>query len=238
MRYLVSLMLVVMMAALIVAGEKSSLLKSGKTAPPPVVNERGEEVIPTTAATVANTSLIAVKKPEPRKFQLHDHVTILVREESTSKTTADASNDKAVKLAADLKEWLKFHQEGTTTRIVADEGIAAINPKVDVSASRTMDNEGEANTKDSFLTRITAEIIDVKPNGNLVVEAMTHVEHNDEKITLTLTGTISPEKVSATNTVESSSVARLTVTKKTTGVVRDGQKRGWLVRLMDAISPF
>ena len=237
MRYLLSLILVVMVAVPAAAGEKSSLFKTGKTAPAPVVNERGEEVQTTEANTVANTSLIAVKKAEPRKFKVHDIITVVVREESTSKTTADASQDKSVKLSADLKEWIKFHQNGTM-RIIPDAGIAANNPKIDVSAGRNVENEGEANTKDSFLTKIAATVIDVKPNGNLVIEAMSHVEHNEENITLTLTGTVSPTSVTSDNTVASSNVAHLTVTKKTEGVVRDGQKRGWLLKLLDMVSPF
>jgi flagellar L-ring protein precursor FlgH len=225
-------------AAVAWGGEKSSLLKSGKTTPPPVVNEKGEEIYATAQPTVATVSIIAVEKPKPRDFQLHDVITIIVREESSSKSEADASTEKDFKVSADLKEWIKLHDKGTTLRIVPDEGIAALNPKVDVSMKRSYEGEGDASTKDSFLTKIAAEVIDIKPNGNLVLEAKRYIQSNDEKITMTLTGTVSPKDVGVTNTVNSSSVTNLSVVKKTEGIARSGQKRGWLVRLLDLINPF
>lgn len=237
MRTVTVMLLILAVAGGALAGPKSSLLKSGRTVPAPVVNEKGEEIQMTTEATIRNTSLIAVEKPKPKTFNLHDHITIVVREESTTKSEADGSNDKEFKVGADLKEWLKFYHDGTL-RIMPDEGIAATNPKVDVSMNREYSGEGEAATKDSFLTKITAEVIDIKPNGNLVLEAKRQVEHNDEKILLALTGTVAPANVSATNTVDSASVANLTVSKHTEGIARDGQKRGWLVRILEAINPF
>lgn len=237
MRNTLAIGVLVAMATAVWAGGGSSLLKSGRTAPPPLVNEQGEEIIASGEATIANTSLIAVRKPEPRKFALHDIVTIIVREESTSKSEADASAKKEFKLGADLKEWMKFHENGTL-RIMPDEGIAATNPKIDVSMDREYSGEGDAERKDSFLTKIAAEVIDVKPNGNLVLEAKRYIESDDEKITMALTGMVQPEDISVTNTVNSTNVANLTVSKQTQGIARDGQKRGWLIRLLEAVNPF
>jgi len=237
MRRVLGVVVLVAVWALPAAGQSSSLLKSGKTAPPPVVNAQGEEIVTSEEATVANTSLVAVRKPPPRKFAVHDIVTIVVREESTSKSEADGSAEKSFELSADLKEWLKFHDDGTL-RIIPDEGIAALNPKIDVSMDRNYEGEGEATTKDSFLTKIAAEVIDVKPNGNLTLEAKRSIVHNDERITMTLTGMVRPADVAVDNTVTSSCVANLAVAKQTQGIARDGQKRGWLVRLLEAINPF
>jgi len=230
-------LLVALAATGAVAGEKSSLLKSGKTVPPPLVNAKGEEVRGSAVPAVATTSLIAVEEPEARTFDIHDIITIIVREESSSKSETDASSEKKFTMNADLKEWLKFHDNGTL-RIMPDEGIAATNPKIDVTLGRKYEGEGDASTKDSFLTKIAAEVIDVKPNGNLVLEARRHIEHNDEKISMTLTGVVRPGDVSVTNTVNSTSVANLAVSKQTQGIARDGQKRGWLIRLLEAVNPF
>ena len=219
------------------AGDGSSLLKLGKTAPAPLVNEKGEEVPNPAAAsppTVATTSPIAVEKPKVRKFAVHDIVTVIVREESSSKAQATAKTEKSLEANADLKEWLKFHNG----RIIPDTGIAELNPKVDVSMDRAYEGKGNTERKDSFLTKIAAAVIDVKPNGNIVVEAKRFVKNDDEEITLTLTGTIRPQDVAIDNTVNSTSVADLVVSKSTKGIARDGQKRGWLARLLDLINPF
>ncbi len=101
-----------------------------------------------------------------------------------------------------------------------------------------MSCEGDVERKDSFLTKIAATIVDVKPNGNLVLEAKRYIQTDEEKISMTLTGTVRPADVAVDNSVSSSNVADLAVTKTTKGIARDGQKRGWLVRLFQAISPF
>jgi len=78
----------------------------------------------------------------------------------------------------------------------------------------------------------------VKPNGTLVIEARRFIQMDDEKITMTLTGMVRPDDISIINTVNSTSVADLVVTKKTEGVARNAAKQGWLIRLVQAINPF
>lgn len=218
--------------AAIARGE--SLFREGRTAPEPVVNERGEEIIVSSAATVRTVSLISVEEPQPRKFQIHDLVTVIVREESSSKSENESELSKSAALNASLKEWILFKQK----RLVPDEGIAANNPSIDVSGEAEIEGSGEVTRKDSFIARISAEIIDVKPNGVLVIEARNYVQMDQEKITMTLTGMIRPADVKADNTVNSSNIANLAVTKETEGIARDGARHGWLVRVLRAISPF
>lgn len=229
-----------LLALLVVAGPLgagSSLLKDGKTAPEPVVNSRGETVVDAAVATVENTSLIAVTEPEPREFDLHDIIHIIVREQSSSQSEADGEAEKAFELSADLKEWFHLNAEDGL-RFNSDENLNSDNPKIDLALERTYEGEGEASTKDSFQTVISARVIDVKPNGNLVLEAKRAIKHNDEEILMTLTGIVRPDDVSITNTVNSTEVADLAVSKTTRGIARDGQKRGWLIQLLEAINPF
>ncbi|MBN2582951.1 MAG: flagellar basal body L-ring protein FlgH [Planctomycetes bacterium] len=217
-----------------------SLLKDGKTAPTTVVNEKGEEISVRSAPTVSGVSLIAVAKPETRKFNVHDIITIIVREESSSKTSADSAADKKASIKTELKEWIQFKKErgGESRKLLADPGVAAQTPTIDASGQTKYEGEGEVNRKDSFLTKISAMVVDVKPNGTLVIEAKRFIQMDDEKINMTLTGMVRPDDVSVDNTVNSTSVADLVVTKKTEGIARDAAKHGWLIRLIEAINPF
>ncbi|NIA22512.1 MAG: hypothetical protein GWP05_11245 [Anaerolineaceae bacterium] len=189
---------------------------------------------------MSSTSLIAVKKPKTKKFEVHDIITIIVREESRSRNEADGEVDKVANLKVELADWIRFKKShsGLRTKLVPDAGVATAAPTIDLKAKGKIDNEGDVERKDSFLTKIAAKIVDVKPNGNLVLEAKRYIQTDDEKIAMTLTGTVRPEDVAVDNSVSSSNVADLAVTKTTKGMARDGQKRGWLVRLFQAISPF
>ncbi|NLX59648.1 MAG: flagellar basal body L-ring protein FlgH [Phycisphaerae bacterium] len=222
------------------AAQSESLLKEGKTAPASVVDEKGQEVAVRSSPTVSTVSLIAVGKPETRKFNIHDILTIIVREESTSKTSADSSAEKKASINTELKDWIQFKVEGDgkSRKLLTDPGIAARTPSIDASGQTKYEGEGEVNRKDSFLTKISATVIDVKPNGTLVIEARRFIQMDDEKITMTLTGMVRPDDISIINTVNSTSVADLVVTKKTEGVARNAAKQGWLIRLVQAINPF
>jgi len=223
-----------------VAVQAESLLKEGKTAPASVVDEKGQEVPVRSSPTVSTVSLIAVGKPETRKFNIHDIITIIVREESTSKTSADSSAEKKASINTELKDWIQFKVEGDgkSRKLLTDPGIAPRTPSIDASGQTKYEGEGEVNRKDSFLTKISATVIDVKPNGTLVIEARRFIQMDDEKITMTLTGMVRPDDISPINTVNSTSVADLVVTKKTEGVARNAAKQGWLIRLVQAINPF
>ena len=145
-------------------------------------------------------------------------------------------------MTAELKEWIQLQRmgrdDGRRLKLRPDAGIAATTPSIDVSAKGEFAGEGDVERKDSFLTKIAAKVVDVKPNGNLVLEAKRYIQTDDEKISMTLTGMVRPADVAVDNTVSSTNVADLAVTKTTSGIARDGQKRGWLVRLLHAISPF
>ncbi len=225
---------VVVLLTLAALVQAESLFRSGRTAPEPVVNERGEEVTVRTAPTLRTVSMISVEEPQPRQFNVHDQITVIVREESSSRSENESEIAKDAALKANLREWILFKDK----RLIPDEGIASNTPAIDVSGSAEYEGSAEVTRKDSFIGRITVKVIDVKPNGVLVIEGTNSVQMDEEKIVMTLTGSIRPADVRGDNTVSSSTVADLAVTKTTEGIASDGARHGWLVRLFRAISPF
>ena len=77
-------------------------------------------------------------------------------------------------------------------------------------------------------TRLEAEVIDVKPNGTLVLQARRHMQIDEETISVTLTGLCRVQDVDATNSMLSTDMHDLNLKKITTGQVRDTTKRGLL----------
>jgi len=91
---------------------------------------------------------------------------------------------------------------------------------------------------DRFSDRITATVIDVKPNGVLVLEAKRTVKKDDEEQNLVLSGECRREDVTQNNTVLSTQLAELTLVSKNTGQVKDSATKGWIPRILEAIFNF
>jgi hypothetical protein len=111
-------------------------------------------------------------------------------------------------------------------------------PNIDYNWSSQTDNQADTSREDKYTTRITVRVIDVKPNGLLVLEGTDYFEHDDEQKTITLTGVCRKEDVTADNTVLSTEIANKEIKVETEGAVRDGSRRGWLLELIEAVRPF
>lgn len=85
---------------------------------------------------------------------------------------------------------------------------------------------------------MTARIVDIRPNGNLVLEARKTMRVDDELVENSLTGTVRAEDIPPNNVVLSEKLAELSINRRTVGHVRDSYKRGWLTRFWDGVNPF
>lgn len=181
----------------------------------------------------APRSYLEVPPPIPKTIRKHDLVTIIIREESESSSTGAASSKKEAKLEAKLEEFIKL--EGGK---VTGGGVGDPVPSIKANGKREFKGDGAVDRMDSLTFRITAEVLDVKPNGTLVLQARKRVKSDDELQEMVMAGTCRVEDVQPDNTVLSTQLHDLDVTKKTSGSVRDATKRGWLPKLLDVLNPF
>ncbi|MBN1511177.1 MAG: flagellar basal body L-ring protein FlgH [Phycisphaerae bacterium] len=182
--------------------------------------------------TIETNSLIAVPVLPPKGFQMHDLVTIIVRHQRSFESDADLESKKKYEIQSELDAFLKF----------AEGGWGAANfrrgkPNVDYKFDSKVTNEAGTSRDDRLTTRITAEIIDVKPNGTIVLQARNEVKFEEESSVMTLTGICRKEDVTPDNSVLSTQLADLRIDVQNTGAVRDGSRRGWLTTLLDILRP-
>ena len=90
---------------------------------------------------------------------------------------------------------------------------------------------------------ISTQVIDVLPNGNLVIEGIRQVGFDKERIFVTLRGIIRPVDVGAVegalfNSIPSSRVADARLDIVGEGTLNESQKKGWLMKLDDKITPY
>ena len=183
----------------------------------------------------SQVSYIAVAEPEPKVLRKHDLVTIIVREES--EITSKGSNDfkRSADYDAKIDSFVKLK--------VYPPAILPLTPsqnpaEIKMEGSRNFKGEGTVDRSDSFVARITAEVLDVKPNGTLVLQARKRIRTDEEEQAFILTGTCRAQDVTADNTVLSTQLYDLELQKNHKGDVRNATKRGWLPKLLDVVNPF
>ncbi len=177
-------------------------------------------------------SFFAVPAPEPTVLRKHDLVTVIVREESSSRSIGSADLEKKYELEAELKEYLDIDLSSLTL------GTRAGNQGVSGDAERGFSGDGSTDRRDSFVTRITAEVLDVKPNGTIVVQARKRIRTDEDEQMFVLTGICRTGDITAANTVLSTQLHDLRLEKRTSGPVRDATRRGLIPRVIDLINPF
>ena len=92
---------------------------------------------------------------------------------------------------------------------------------------------------DQTLTlKMAVQVIDVLPNGNLVVEGIREVAFSKERQFVSLRGIVRPADITRFNQVESGQIADARIDVVSEGDLSSTQKKGWLQRLDDKISPY
>ena len=118
-------------------------------------------------------------------------------------------------------------------------GSAALaeEPGIDLDARFRADNQGGTSRNFDLTFMITAEVIDVRPNGNLVIEAKKRRFVNSDEEVLLLTGEVSPKAI-INNVVKSEKIANLDIRVVGEGPANSVAKPGLMTRILDWLWPF
>jgi flagellar L-ring protein precursor FlgH len=88
-------------------------------------------------------------------------------------------------------------------------------------------------------TTLGGQVLEVLPNGTLVIEAARQVEFAQQTQTIVLRGLVRPEDISQQNQVLSTAISSLELEVKGKGIVNDSTYRqNPLVRLIERILVF
>lgn len=196
-------------------------------------------IVPREVATVKRNktydsySWITAKEILPKTFKVGDLITVIVRETRRFEADAELEIKRQYDLQSELEAMLKLTGGG-----VGSTNFQRGQPNIDYRLKTKLKGEGEVEREDRMIMRLTGEIIDVKPNGTLVLEARAHIQHDGESSVLTLTGVCRKEDVTPDNTVLSSQLADKTIVVDNQGALRAASSRGWFLKIIDMLSPF
>lgn len=98
--------------------------------------------------------------------------------------------------------------------------------------------DGETASNNVFTGTITVTVIEVLPNGNLVVSGEKQVGINHGAEFIRFSGVVSPAYVSSANSVNSVQVADARVEYRGSGQIENAQNMGWLSRFFMSVLPF
>ena len=187
---------------------------------------------------IASASFSAVRVPEPRTFSRHDLVTIVIRESTETDLRATLSTEKDVSVDGEISDLPRFQLHELLNLQLRPNEFGAGKPAVGIGFNNQFDGDGSYGRRESITGRVTAEIIDIKPNGMLVLEARKQIVTDDEALDLVLTGMCRPQDVDVDNTVLSTKIHNLHLDKQHDGELRRSTRKGWLTRIIDTVFNF
>ncbi len=178
-------------------------------------------------------SLFAVRTKPPNQFRVHDLITVIVREQKRYEGDSLLRNKKEFKLETKLSEFFRM-LNGHLAAASFTDGQPNMNFEFDSETKGRGDTERE----DKLTFRLTVEVIDIKPNGLLVLGGKQYIIVDEEVQDVNFTGTCRSRDVTADNTILSTQVFDQVINVQHRGALRDASKRGWLVRLFEQFNPF
>jgi len=155
-----------------------------------------------------------------------DVLTIVISEQQSIKNQEKSQLAKQSSIDAALTNWTIF------------ESLFNKLPAVSGSSSRDMTGDAKYDKEGSLETRISVLVIDVMPNGNMLVEGRRRIVMDKETKSIRLTGIVRPYDVSPVNTVMSENVANASIAYEGQGPLTSATSRGWLSEMLDFVWPF
>ena len=167
---------------------------------------------------------------------LHDKIELIINESSLASSTQKASNNKKFEWASELSQFPSI--AGLLAQLELRNGIGSPTPKIGIKNDDKFTADGKYERSDRFTARISGLVVDVKPNGHLVIEAKESIQNDGEIKTMVIAGVIDPKDITKANTVQSSQLANLVIKVENSGQVKDSTTKGLIPRIFETIFNF
>ena len=106
------------------------------------------------------------------------------------------------------------------------------------TSASEFEGKGDSAANNLFTGAITVTVIDVLPNGNLVVAGEKQIGINQGSEFIRLSGVVNPAFIFAGNVVSSVQIADARLEYRGTGYIDEAQTMGWAQRIFQSILPF
>ncbi|MEK8052883.1 flagellar basal body L-ring protein FlgH [Ideonella sp. DXS22W] len=161
---------------------------------------------------------------ERRARTVGDTVKVDIAETLAAHSRHTADNQRESKLTA------KGPGSGASSLPSAMRGL--LNMDANASGSDSFKGDGQAEASNSFKGRLTATVINVLSNGNLVVAGERVVRLSSGATTLRFSGVVDPSDIRPGNVVASGDIADARFEALASGELGDSARRSWLQRVL------
>ena len=183
--------------------------------------------------TLADNSWYFIDVEPPPQIELYDLVTVVVAHASQAASEGSVFRNQRSKIDAALQDWVSLENFSLKPAVQADG-----DPKIKAQLNSQLQTDMELESLETMKFSIAARVVDIRPNGNLVLEAHQTFNQNSEVWEASLSGECRAEDVLPNNSVLHKNIYDLRIVKREKGHVRDAYRRGWVIRLLDAVKPF
>jgi flagellar L-ring protein precursor FlgH len=202
------------------------------TLPPSPIDQMLQDATPDRSAMASNGSIYSMSgsladlSMDFRATKVGDVVTIVVSEQAS----ANAQGTTTTKRTSGA--------QGSVTSLFGPR-TGALSNLMNTSSQQQLQGTGQTSRQATVSTTLSARVIKVLPNGNLIVEGAKAVAINSEFQTVSLRGIVRPIDIGPDNSIASNRVADLEVRINGKGVVNDAIHRpNMLYRILLGILPF
>ncbi len=173
--------------------------------------------------------------PPPPQIMVHDIITIEVDEKAEVIVNSRFNRQRNATYTAQLKEFIRLVNNDGYQKVVP---AAASQPTVDATLTNRLQTIGQSTDLEGITYKIGATVVDILPNGTLVLEARKSIRTNQDFFEYRLTGRVDKAKISPTRSARTEDIAELRIERKQRGKVFDSTKVNWGARILDTVLPF
>lgn len=174
---------------------------------------------------------------EDRKARrLNDLVTIEIFEKTSGSGEADTSTKKETTYKAGIEQLFGSSEGKFFGNLIDNSPFKPV--AIDTNYKKDFEGKGKTTQKGQLTGTITARVIAVQPNGNLMIDSRKEITINNEKQIIVLQGIIRTDDISPDNTIPSYKVADAKLYYVGHGIVTEQQSSGLIGRVIDRLWPF
>lgn len=192
------------------------------------VRASSAEVKPEPGSIWSDSGRLTRMSADVRAMRPHDLISVVVAESLAASTDGTVKNSRASSASTQITALMGLLHAGN-----------ALQNLVNQNSASALNAQGTSQTNSSLTTTLGGEVVDVLPNGMLVIQAARQVEFSQQTQTIILRGLVRPEDISQQNQILSTEISSLELEVKGKGIINDyTYRQNPLVRWLQKILIF